>query len=99
MHLHPLDPMIEDAVRESVEPGEPPQLALPPELARDIVLAVREIVDRHPERRAVLVTQPDIRRHLRGLLEAELPEVAVLAYPELTPGARIDRLAPIRLSA
>ncbi|MDD9937036.1 MAG: flagellar biosynthesis protein FlhA [Myxococcales bacterium] len=98
VHLHPLDPMIEDAVRESVQPGEPPQLALQPDLARDIVSAVRDVADSQPPgRRPVLVTQPDVRRFVRELLAPELPQVAVLAYSELAPDARIDRRGPVRV--
>jgi type III secretion protein V len=96
--LHPVDPMIEDAVRDAVAAsGEGGALALPPEQARDIVTAVRNAVRSHPDAPAAVVTQPDVRRHLRKLLETELPEVAVLSYPELWAELRVERRAPIRI--
>jgi len=72
-------------------------LALPPDQAQDIVDAVRRATGVESGARAVLVTQPDVRRHLRKLLASELPEVAVLSYPELAPDVQIVRRAPVRI--
>jgi type III secretion protein V len=91
--LHPVDAMIEDAVRDALAPSG---LALPPAQARDIVDAVRSALG-DARGRAVLVVQPDVRRHLRALLEAELPDVAVLSYAELAPELRVERRAPVRI--
>ncbi len=97
--LHPVDVMIEDALRDAAAAGNvaaPP--ALPPEQTRDIVAAVRAALEAHAgQPGAVLVTQPDVRRHLRALLEGELPQVAVLSYPELAPELQVERRAPIRI--
>jgi type III secretory pathway component EscV len=82
-----VDALIEDAVRTAVDRrGERPVLALEPEIARDIVGAVRASVG---ERAAVVLASSDVRRHLRFLLEGELPEVAVLAPHELLPGTMV----------
>jgi type III secretion protein V len=79
-----IDALIEDAVRGGLDrAGGVPVLALEPELARDIVTAARKALGAAP---AVLLTSGDIRRPLRQLLEAELPDVAVLAPHELAPG-------------
>jgi type III secretion protein V len=91
--LHPVDAMIEDAVRDALAPSG---LALPPDQARDIVSAVRAAIGA-AQARAVLIVQPDVRRHLRALLEPELPGVAVLSYAELAPELRVERLAPVRI--
>jgi type III secretion protein V len=90
--LHPVDAMIEDALRDALAPSG---LGLPPDQARDIVNAVRAVVG--GAQRAVLIVQPDVRRSLRLLLEAELPDVAVLSYAELAPELRVERLAPVRI--
>jgi type III secretion protein V len=92
---HTVDPMIEDALRDALS-GSPAggAPALAPDQARDIVDAVRTAAGGG---RCVLLTQADVRRHLRALLRAELPEVAVLSYGELVPDARVDRRAPIRI--
>jgi flagellar biosynthesis protein FlhA len=95
--VHAVDPMIEDALRDALPArGAGGAPALPPDQARDIVDAVRAVAGAG---RSVLLTQPDVRRHLRALLRAELPEVAVLSYPELVPDARVARGAPIRIGA
>jgi type III secretion protein V len=98
--VHPVDAMIEDALRDALTPRG---LALPPDQARDIVQAVRRAANlvngAAGSARPVLVTQPDVRRHLRQLLEAELPAVAVLSYAELAPELRVERRAPVRIGA
>jgi flagellar biosynthesis protein FlhA len=93
--VHTIDPMIEDALRDALPArGAGSSPALPPDQARDIVDAVRAVAGAG---RPVLLTQADVRRHLRALLRAELPGVAVLSYPELLPDARVARGAPIRI--
>jgi type III secretory pathway component EscV len=93
-----VDATIEETLREAIAKTDAgSHLALPPELARDIVQAVKRQVA--GVARPVILTSPDIRRHLRGLLEPEQPEVAVLAYPELLPEARLETLGHITVEA
>jgi type III secretion protein V len=94
--LHALDPLIEDALRDAVAAGAG-TLALPPDQARDIVAAVRALPVHTAPRSTVLISQPDVRRHLRALLEAELPDVQVLSYPELAPDVQVEQLQRVRL--
>ncbi|MFN0248144.1 MAG: FHIPEP family type III secretion protein [Kofleriaceae bacterium] len=85
--VYTLDAMIEDAVRSAVDRREGVQvLALEPAIAQDIVAAVKSTVGAGD---AVILTSGDVRRHLRGLLQPELPDVAVLAAHELSPGTNI----------
>ena len=85
--VYTIDAMIEDAVRSAVDRREGVQiLALEPAIAQDIVAAVKSTVG---DANAVILTSGDVRRHLRGLLEPELPGVAVLAAHELSPGTNI----------
>ncbi|MBN2575140.1 MAG: FHIPEP family type III secretion protein [Deltaproteobacteria bacterium] len=89
-----VDAMVEDTVREAIRKtptGD--QLALEPQLARDIVQAVQRAVT--GTARPVILTAADVRRHLRGLLEPEHPEVAVLAPQELLPEAKLQTLGHI----
>jgi type III secretion protein V len=83
-----VDSMIEDAVRGAIDRRESGQqvLALEPAIAQDIVAAVRGKVGDKP---AVILTSGDVRRHLRALLEPELPDVAILAAHELAPGTSV----------
>ena len=91
-----VDAMIEDAVRSAVDRREGAQvLALEPAIAQDIVAAVRGKLGSDP---AVILTSGDVRRHLRGLLEPELPDVAVLAAHELAPGTAITTAGRITVA-
>lgn len=84
LEVYTVDAMIEDAVRDAVDRrGGQPVLAMGPALARDIVGAVKRQVG---DGAAVVLTSGDVRRHLRALLEDELPLVAVLAPHELGRG-------------
>ncbi|MBV8761323.1 MAG: FHIPEP family type III secretion protein [Deltaproteobacteria bacterium] len=80
-----VDGMIEDAVRSAIDRRDgAPVLALEPAIAQDIVAAVKGKLQT-----GVILVSGDIRRHLRTLLEPELPDVAVLAAHELAPGTSV----------
>ena len=82
-----VDAMIEDAVRTSIDHRDGATvLALEPAIAQDIVGAVKAKVGAGP---AVILASGDVRRHLRALLEPELPDVAILAAHELAPGTNV----------
>ncbi len=81
-----VDAMIEDAVRTSIDRRDGTQiLALEPAIASDIVAAVKSKLGDT----GVILASGDIRRHLRALLEPELPGVAVLAAHELAPNTTV----------
>jgi type III secretion protein V len=86
--VYTVDAMIEDALRTSLDRREGGTvLALEPAIAQDIVAAVRAGVGSGP---AVILTSADVRRHLRALLEPELPDVTILAAHELAPGTSVQ---------
>ena len=86
--VYTVDAMIEEALRTSIDRRDGAQiLALEPAIAQDIVAAVRAGIGTGP---AVILTSADVRRHLRALLEPELPEIAILAAHELQPGTSIQ---------
>ena len=93
LHVHLLDPAIEEAVRDSIQrtPGGS-YLALPPSQARDIIGAAKEALGNAP---ALVLTQADIRRFVRRLFEVELPGVQVLSFQELSPEADVQPLGRI----
>ncbi|MET0385801.1 MAG: flagellar biosynthesis protein FlhA [Polyangiales bacterium] len=97
LHVHPLDPLIEDALRDATHTVAGERVtALAPELALDVVRAVHKARTTHGDT-PVLVTQPDIRRSLYEVLRDELPEITVLAYhelPALTPVERRELISP-----
>ena len=71
-------------------------LALPPQMARDIVGAISAEC-RHDRGPSVLLTQADIRRFVRRLVEVELPDLTVLSYQELAPEAQVQPLGRVVL--
>ncbi|MEJ7603197.1 MAG: flagellar biosynthesis protein FlhA [Kofleriaceae bacterium] len=94
--VYTVDSMIEDAVRTAVDRRDGVMvLALEPEIAQDIVTAVKAKLGMKP---AVILTSGDIRRHLRSLLEPELPDVAVLAAHELLPGTSVKTAGRIEVA-
>jgi type III secretion protein V len=63
-------------------------LTLSPAAGRDIVASLRRALDECPEalrRRPVVLTQPDVRRFVRKLIESELPQARVVTFSELLP--------------
>jgi type III secretion protein V len=94
--VHLLDPLIEDTVRDAIQrTATGSYLALPPDLARDIVAAVGRALSSATS--PIVLTQSDVRRFVRRLLENELPEVTVLSYQELDPAVTVQPLGRIGL--
>lgn len=92
-----VDAMIEDAVRSAIDRRDGVAvLALEPDIAHDIVRAVREALG--DPAAGVILTSGDIRRHLRSLLEPELPRVAILAAHELAPGTAVQTAGRIAVA-
>lgn len=93
--VYTVDAMIEDAVRGAIDRRDGAQiLALEPAIADDIVTAVKAKLGGAP---AVILTSGDVRRHLRALLEPELPDVAILAAHELAPGTAVTTAGRIEV--
>ena len=94
-----LDPQIEDAIRSSIKrTSAGTHLALEPEIAQDIVRAVKSECGSLPPtaQRPVILTAMDIRRYVRKLLEYEFnPPFSVVSYQELSPELNIQPVARI----
>jgi type III secretion protein V len=91
-----LDPSIEEAIRHAItKTASGSFLALSPAAGRDVVAAIRRAVAeaQGPSASAgspssftnVILTQPDVRRFVRKLIEVELPEANVVSFAELLP--------------
>jgi type III secretion protein V len=95
-----LDAGIEDTLRESISRTAAGSfLTLGPKPAREIVEAVRAQF-KPPGGAApadVLLTQPDVRRFVRKLIEIELPNVRVLSYSELLPELAVRSAGTARI--
>jgi type III secretion protein V len=91
-----LDSLLEDTVRRAItRTAAGAFLTLPPQAARDVLAAVHRALpvvleDGEP---AVILTQPDIRRFVRKLIEPELPDVWVVSFAELLPEVTLKPIA------
>jgi type III secretion protein V len=97
-----LDPMIEDAIREAVhKTATGSYLALEPQISRDILAAIGRAVSAGPSEAdgpgPVVLTNAEIRRYVRRLVENDHPNLAVLSYQELAPEAQVQPLGRVRV--
>ncbi len=92
-----LDPILEETVRRAItRTAVGSFLTLAPQAARDVIASVRKAVrdvDRQGSGALVILTQPDIRRFVRKLLESELPEMWVVSFAELLPEVSLKPVA------
>jgi type III secretion protein V len=89
-----LDPLLEDTVRGAItRTAAGSFLALPPQAARDVIASVRAALSTAGHASPVVLTQPDIRRFVRTLLQPELPGVWVASFAELLPEISLRPLA------
>jgi type III secretion protein V len=94
-----LDTTIEDTIRHAVtRTAGGALLALPPGASRDVRASIRRAVDaiRESSRESgpiAILTQPDIRRFARKVIEHDHPDVWVVTFAELLPEVSIKPLA------
>ena len=96
-----LDAEVEETVRGAVrQTSGGSYLALKPEIARKIVaeIAARTGAARGGDAPAVLVTEMDLRRYVRRLIEQEIPDLPVLSYQEIAPEITLQPLDRIAVS-
>ena len=91
-----LDSLLEDTVRRAItRTAAGAFLTLPPQAARDLLASVQRAIAEVPtsDAPAVILTQPDIRRFVRKLIEPEMPDVWVVSYAELLPEVSLKPVA------
>ena len=96
-----ISPQIEEAIRGAIKHSNSgSHLALEPEIAQEIITAVKRQCGSLPPsaQRPVILTAMDIRRYVRKLLEYEFtPPFSVVSYQELSPDLNIQPVAQIAL--
>ncbi len=101
LEFYALDALLLETLRDALHPSEGgAALALPPRVARDIITAVRRAIDQAPPEPgtpAVLLTPPELRRHVRELLRTELPDLRVVSCANLQPELALLPLATANL--
>jgi flagellar biosynthesis protein FlhA len=94
-----LDPGIEQEIAASItQTTDGEYLALEPARAQALLGAIRAQSEHAAARgtaRAVLLCSARVRRHLRRLLEASLPQLAVCSYNEISPGISVETIGVI----
>lgn len=96
-----VDPTIEDTIRRAIQKTPAGSfLTLPPAAARDLITALRRAASEAASggEAPVFLTQPDIRRFMRKLLETDLPEANVVSFAELLPEVALRPLARANLA-
>ena len=95
-----LDPEIEDAISGAIQrTATGNYLALDPEMTQLILNTFRQEFGNLPPtaQRPVIVTDMEIRRYIRRLVELDFEKLAVLSYQELSPELNIQPLSRISL--
>ena len=98
--VYTIDHEIEDMVRGAIkQTSAGSYLALDPDSVQLILQAFRNTVKPTPPggTGAIVLTQLDIRRFVRKLIEGEFPDVAVVSHQEIVHEIRIQPLGRIQL--
>jgi type III secretion protein V len=91
-----VDSLLEDTVRRAItRTAAGAFLTLPPQASRDLLAAIHRALDGVPpdSEPRVILTQPDVRRFLRKLVESELPDLSVVSFAELLPEVSLKPIA------
>jgi flagellar biosynthesis protein FlhA len=96
-----LDPVAEKVLSESV--SQTPagfHLAVPPEVAEELLAAVGAAVDRMVAQgsTAIALVAPNLRLLFRRFAEPRYPSLVVLSYNDLLPNSKVEIVHVVRLS-
>ncbi|SNB47044.1 flagellar biosynthesis protein FlhA [Geobacter sp. DSM 9736] len=102
LHIVTLARDVEETVGDAVQHSEQGSyLAIDPAMAQRILNSARQLMDRFDQYGAtpVMVSSPNIRRHIKRLAERFMPNVTVLSYNEIPPHIKIQSLGVVELNA
>ena len=95
-----LDQDIEDVIRNSIRRTSTGSfLALDPEVTRAILDGLRREFDDLPPtaQKPVIITEMELRRFVRNLVELEFPTLTVLSYQEVAPEVNLQVIGHISM--
>ena len=101
IHCVTLDPQLEDTINGYVERNERGSfLTLPPQIARQITENAATAVAKLMQQgfHGVVLCSPQVRAHVRKLIENSLPAVAVMSYNEITRGINVESVGIVGVS-
>ncbi len=96
-----VDSNIEETVKSGVQSTEHGSyLSLDPGTAQRIIKAVQEACDRAAADGydPIILTTPQVRRHLRRLIERFVPQSVVLSHSEIPSNVRLESIGVVRFS-
>ncbi|MBI2340062.1 MAG: type III secretion system export apparatus subunit SctV [Deltaproteobacteria bacterium] len=97
-----LDPQIEDEIKGAIQKnGSECYLALSPDRIQAISGAFKQSLWQNHinPRQCVALTNLEIRRYVRKIVEDEMPDLSVLSFQELDPKVLIQQLGTVSLDA
>lgn len=100
LFVYLLDPEIEDVIRGAIRRTSTGSfLSLDPAIAHDILDAMRrEIAELPPgAQKPVVITDMELRRFVRKMVELEFPALTVLSYQELAPELNVQPVGRITM--
>jgi type III secretion protein V len=100
LFVHMLDPEIEDVIRGAIRrTSTGTYLSLDPNIAHDILEAIRRELEPLPPtaQKPIIITDAEVRRFVRKMVELEFPELTVLSYQELAPELNIQPVGRITM--
>ena len=98
LFVYRLDSDIEEMFRNSIrQSANGPYLSMEPALSRQVMDATRAQLGNLPPgaQRPVIVTDGEIRRFVKKLLDYAVPDITVLSYDQLTPQINLQPLGMI----
>lgn len=93
-----INPQIEDEIGKAIQKnGAECYLALPPDRLQIILQAFKDCLwqNQIDPSQCVVLTNLEIRRYVRKIIEEEIPELAVLSFQELDPKVLIDQVGVV----
>src|SRR5579883_13150 len=98
LFVYRLDPEFEEMFRNSIrQSASGAYLSMDPELSQRVMAAARTAIGDLPAgaQRPVIVTDGEIRRFVKRLLDYAVPDVTVLSYDQLAPQINLQPLGMI----
>jgi len=102
LFVYRLDPELEEIFRNSIrQSASGAYLSMDPELSQQVMAAARAQLGDPPPgaQRPLIVTDGEIRRFVKRLLDYAIPDITVLSYDQLTPHINLQPLGMISRAA
>ncbi|HLM55221.1 MAG TPA: FHIPEP family type III secretion protein, partial [Pyrinomonadaceae bacterium] len=100
LFVYLLDPEIEDVIRGAIRRTSTGSfLSLDPHISHDILGAIRREIANLPAsaQKPVVITDMELRRFVRRMVELEFPTLSVLSYQELAPELNVQPVGRISM--